>query len=208
MLAGGLPAVVVLPSLPPILLLPTLVLAVRQLSNSLLVRLVRVGGGKGALGRPTASYRSISVVAWTTATAPATPLVVGVVVAPIGRLVVWLKPLSGLRHHPNVEIAGRHWVAWDCWCGLQQTPSGQAIGSHLGLAGGQEDVVGLGGACTPCHVPCTSLGWALYQGVACVRGGAWGACCGCGDHHCPTTMVTCWKKGGRWVGSRRRLRIR
>ena len=119
MLAGRLPAVVVvLTSLPILLLTSTLVLAVRQLSNSLLVWLVRVGGGKGALGRATASYRSISVIARTTSTTPATTLVVGVVVAPIGRLVVWLKPLSGLRHHANVEVASRHWVAWDRRRGL------------------------------------------------------------------------------------------
>ena len=137
MLAGRLPAilVVLLTSL-PILLLTSLVLAVGQLSNSLLVWLVRVGGGKGALRRSTASYRSIPVVTRTTTTAPATTLIVGVMVATIGRLVVWLKPLSGLRHHTNVEIAGRHWVARDCWRRLQQTTSGQAIGSHLRLAGG------------------------------------------------------------------------
>ena len=194
MLAGGLPAVVVLTSL-AILLLTSLVLAVGQLSNSLLVWLVRVGGGKGPLRRPTASNGRISVINRTTTATPAATLIVGVMVASIGRLVIWLQPLGGLRHHANVEVAGRHGVAWDCWGRLQQPPRGQAIGSHLGLAGGQEDVVGLGGASTPCHVARASLRWALYQGVACVGGGAWGARRGCGDHHSSATMMTSWKEG-------------
>ena len=131
--------------------------------------MVRVGGGKGALRRSVGAHRSISVIAWTTSTTPATTLVVGAVVAPVGRLVVWLQPLSGLGHHANVEVAG-HWVARYCRSWLQQAPGRQPIGCHLRLAGGQEDMVGLGGPGAPCHVACARLRWPLYQCVARVWG--------------------------------------